>query len=71
MSKLKRQKSKGVPLVITFHPKLKLTGQLSSKHLHMSYMDRAFNKVYTPGPRLHFIMDVSLVVTWYRQVYIP
>lgn len=49
MSKLKRQKSKAVPLVITFHPKLKLTGQLSSKHLHMSYMDRAFNKVYTPG----------------------
>ena len=48
-SKSKSQESTGVPLLITFHPKFKLIGQLLNKHLHILYMDQETKNVFTPG----------------------
>ena len=53
-SKSKSRESKGVPLVITFHPKFKLIGQLLNKHLHILYMDQETKNVFTPGPMARF-----------------
>ena len=47
-SKSKSQESKGVPLVITFHPNFKLIGQLLNKHQHFLYMDQETKSVFTP-----------------------
>ena len=58
------QKSKGVPLVITFHPKFKLVGQLLKKHLYILYMDQETKNVFTSGPMTNFAVHLSSVVTW-------
>ena len=62
-SKSKSRESKGVPLVITFHPKFKSIGQLLNKHLHILYMDQETKNVFHLDPWLHFVVHVSLVVT--------
>ena len=49
-SKSKSQESKGVPLVIRFHPKFKLIGQLLHKHLPILHMDQEIKNVFMPGP---------------------
>ena len=49
-SKNKSQESKCVPLVIRFHPKFELIGQLLNKHLHILYIDQETKNVFTPGP---------------------
>ena len=61
-SKTKSQESKGVPLVITFHPKFQSIGQLLNKHLHILYMNQETKSAFTPGPKLHFVVHVGLVV---------
>ena len=53
-NKRKSQESKGVPLVLTFHTKFKLIGQLLNTHLHMLYMDQETKNVFTPGPMATF-----------------
>ena len=53
-SKSKSQESKGVPLVITFHPKFQSIGQLLNKHLHILYMDQETKNVVTPGSMATF-----------------
>ena len=53
-SKSRSQKSTGVPLVITFHHKFKLIGQLLNKHLHILYMDQETKNVFTPEPMATF-----------------
>ena len=62
-SKSKSQESKGVPLVITSHPKFKLIGQLLNKHRHILYMDQETKNLFTLGPLLHFVVHISSVVT--------
>ena len=39
-SKTKSQESKAVPLLLTFHRKIKSIGQLLNKHLHILYGSR-------------------------------
>ena len=53
-SKSKSQESKGVSLVIMFHPKFQSIGQLLNKHLHILYMDQKTENVFTPGPMTTF-----------------
>ena len=53
-TKSKSPESKGVPLVITFHPKFKLIGQLLKMHLHMFYMDQGTKNVFMPEPMATF-----------------
>ena len=45
-----KKKSKGVPLVITFHPLLKDVGNISHKNLYLLYMDQESQRVFTTGP---------------------
>ena len=53
-SKSKSQEAKGVPFVITFHPKFKVIGQLLNKHMHILYMDQETRNVFTPEPMATF-----------------
>ena len=47
MGKSKSRETKGVPLVITFHLKLKLIGQSLNKCLQILYMDQETKKAFT------------------------
>ena len=49
-----KKKSKGVPLVITFHPLLKDAGNIIHKNLYLLYMDQDAQRVLTPGPMITF-----------------
>ena len=53
-NKSKSQISKSAPLVITFHPKFHLIGQLLNKHLHILHVDQETKNVFTPGPMATF-----------------
>ena len=53
-SKSKSQESKGVSLVITFHPNFKLIGQLLNKHQHFLDMDQETKSIFTPWPMATF-----------------
>ena len=53
-SKSKSQECKGVPLVIAFHPKFHLIGQLLNKHLHILYMDQETKNAFRLGPMATF-----------------
>ena len=49
-----KKKSKGVPLVITFHPLLKDVGNIIHKNLYLLYTDQEAQRVFTPGPMITF-----------------
>ena len=49
-----KKKSKGVPLVITFHTLLKDAGNIIHKNLHLLYMDQEAQRVFTPEPMITF-----------------
>ena len=49
-----KKKSKGVPLVMTFHPLLKDAGNIIHKNLYLLYMDQDAQRVFTPGPMITF-----------------
>ena len=51
------KKSKGEPLVITFHPLLKDVGNIIHKNLYLLYMDQEF-QVFTPGPMITFCIPI-------------
>ena len=48
-----RQK-KGVPFVVTFHPKLKVLQNIIKKHLCLLYMNDEVKRVFTPKPMVSF-----------------
>ena len=47
-----KKKSKGVPLVITFHLLLKDFGNIIHKNLYLLYMDQEVERVFTLGPTI-------------------
>ena len=49
-----KKKSKGVPLVITFHPLLKDVGSIIYKNLYLLYTDQEAQRVFLPGPMITF-----------------
>ena len=49
-----KEKSKGVPLVITFHPLLKNVGNIIHTNLYLLYTDQEAQRVFTPGPIITF-----------------
>ena len=59
-SKSKSQESKGVSLVIMFHPKFQSIGQLLNKHLHILYMDQETKNIFAPGPMATFCSACKL-----------
>ena len=46
------KKSKGVPVVINFHPLLKDVGNIIHKNLYLLYIDQEPQRVFTPGPMI-------------------
>ena len=48
-----RQK-KGVPFVVTFHPKLKFLQNIINKHVLLLYINDEVKKVFTPKPMVSF-----------------
>ena len=46
--------TKGVPLVITYHPLLKGVGNILRKHLYILYLDNEVKKVFSPAPMVSF-----------------
>ena len=70
-SKSKSQGSKGVSLVITFHPKFKSVGQLLNKHLHILYMDQEAKIVFAPGPMATFCSAHKLSSYLVRAKFYP
>ena len=49
-----KKKSKGAPLVITFHPLLKDFANKIHKNLYLLYMDQEAQRAFTPGPMIIF-----------------
>ena len=49
-----KKKSKGVPLVITFHPLLKDACNIIHKNLYLLCLDQEGQRVFTPGPMITF-----------------
>ena len=49
-----KKKSKGVPLVITFHPLLKDFGNIIPKNFYLLYTDQEAQRGFTPGPMITF-----------------
>ena len=48
-----RQK-KGVPFVVTFHPKLKVLQNIINKHLYLLYINDEVKRVFTSKPMVSF-----------------
>ena len=46
--------TKGVPLVITYHPLLKSVGTILCKHLYLLHMDKEIKKVFSVAPIVSF-----------------
>ena len=49
-----KKKSKGVQLVINFHPLLKDFGNIIYKNLYLLYVDHKAQSVFAPGPMVTF-----------------
>ena len=54
LDKNKKKKSKGVPVVINFHPLLKDFGNIIHKNLYLLYIHQEAQRVLTPGPMITF-----------------
>ena len=46
--------TKGVPLVIKYHPLLKSVGTILYKHLYLLHMDKELKKVFPVAPKVSF-----------------
>ena len=49
-----KNKTQGVPLVITYHPLFKTFGSIIRKHLNILYMNGEVKKVFSPCPMISF-----------------
>ena len=45
---------KGVPLVVTYYPLLKIIGKIINDNLYLLYMNEEFKHLFTPGPMVSF-----------------
>ena len=49
-----QQTKKGIPFVVTFHPKLNVLQNIINKHLYLLYMNDEVKRVFTPKPMVSF-----------------
>ena len=54
ISSTRKDNTKGVPLVVTYHPGLKNINQIINKNLHLLYIDQKVKKLFTPKPMVSF-----------------
>lgn len=50
----KEKVTKGVPLVLSYHPLLKPVGTVLHKHLYLLYIDKEVERLFTPEPIVSF-----------------
>ena len=48
------RQEKGIPFVVTFHPKLKVLQNIINKHLCLLYMNDEVKRVFTPKPMVSY-----------------
>ena len=51
---------KGVPFVLTYHPKLKSLNKILTKNLYLLYMDKEVKKIFTSKPMISFRIAIKL-----------
>ena len=54
LSSTRKDNTKGLPLVVTYHPGLRNIDQIINRNLHLLYMDQGVKKVFTPKPMVSF-----------------
>ena len=54
ISSTRKDNAKVVPLVVTYHPRLKNIKQIINKNLHLLYMDQEVKTVFPPKPMVSF-----------------
>ena len=52
ISSTRKDNTKGVPLVETYHPGLRNIDKIINRNLHLLYMDQEFKKIFTPKSAL-------------------
>ena len=55
ISSTRKDNTKGVPMVVTYHLGLKNINQIINGNLHLLYMDEEVKKVFTPKPMVSFL----------------
>ena len=63
--------TKGVPLVITYHPFLKSVGTISYKHSYLLHMDKEVKKVFSAAPIVSFKSAQKLSSYLVRAKFYP
>ena len=56
ISSTRKDNTKVVPLVVTYHPSLKNINQIINRNLHLLYMDQEVKKVFTPNPMVSSVV---------------
>ena len=59
ISSTRKNNTKGVPLVVTYHPGLKSINQIINKNLQLLYMDQEVKKVYRQSPWFLSVVPVN------------
>ena len=54
ISSTRKDNTKGIPLVVTYHPNLKNIDLIINKNLYLLYMDQEVKKVFTPKSMVSF-----------------
>ena len=67
----KREKETGIPLVTTFHPRLKDLSSLIKRNLQYLYPDQELKKVFTPAPFVSFRSARNLKSFLVRSKFYP
>ena len=67
-------KKKGIPFVVTYHPKLKNLSKIIKDNLYLLYMNDEVNKTFTPSPMISFCSSRkvnSYIVPYKHSTCIP
>ena len=59
-NKRSNNRKKGIPFVVTFHPKLMVLQNIINKHLYLLYMNDDVKRVFTPKPMVSFRSSVVI-----------
>ena len=54
ISSTRMDNTNSVPLVVKYHPSLKIMDQIINRNLHLLYLDQEVKKILTPKPMVYF-----------------
>ena len=64
ISSTRKDNTKLVPLVVTYHPSFKNINQIINRNLHLLYMDQEVKKVFTAKPMVSSVVPGKWVAIW-------